>query len=105
VIVSCLAISLGVDPPDRVGDDYLFARLRRMADPGLRHPFLALAGNPAVMRGLEARLTATGVEALAGRANFVALNGIDDWIGGVHLKAGQGRLWFRDRDTLVAEDG
>ncbi len=27
-------------------------------------------------------------EILAGRANMIALNGLDDWLGGVHLTPG-----------------
>ena len=32
------------------------------------------------------RLTGTGARLLAGEADQVALNGIDRWIGGVHLQ-------------------
>jgi hypothetical protein len=42
-------------------------------------------GRPA-QRTTEVRLTDTGARVLAGEADRVALNGIDRWIGGVHLQ-------------------
>jgi hypothetical protein len=33
----------------------------------------------------RAALTATGKDVLAGQANHVAINGLDRWMGGVHL--------------------
>jgi hypothetical protein len=45
------------------------------------HPLLTRDG-----RGRYA-LTATGTEVLAGRADHLALNGIDRWMGGTHLTA------------------
>jgi hypothetical protein len=50
------------------------------------HPLLALdsPGGP-VQMGTGVRLTGAGAQVLAGQADQVALNGIDRWIGGVHL--------------------
>ncbi len=87
--------------PDRVGDVYLFARLRRLADAQLSRPFLSLSGSATTIRGSEVTLTDAGAKALEGDANFVELNGIDDWIGGVHLESSKGNVWFRRDDTLV----
>lgn len=87
--------------PDCVGDGYLFARLRHLADSNLPHPFLSLTGSGISIRGSEVMLTHDGAKALAGKANFVELNGVDEWIGGVHLESRQGSLWFRRDDTLV----
>jgi hypothetical protein len=86
--------------PDWVGDDYLFHRLRRLADTALAHPLVALTGDIR-LRTTEAHLTARGHDVLDGRANFVALNGIDDWVGGVHLDSTRGQVWFRADRTLV----
>jgi uncharacterized protein DUF1835 len=88
--------------PDWVGDAYLFARLRGLADSRLPHPFLSLSGSAFTIRGSQVTLTDTGAKALEGEANFVELNGINDWIGGVHLESSKGKLWFRRDDTLVA---
>jgi hypothetical protein len=41
-------------------------------------------------------LTATGSDVLAGRADYIRLNGIDRWIGGVHLTPAS--LWRRTPD-------
>jgi len=87
--------------PDWVGDVYLFARLRRLADSKLPHPFLSLTGSAIAIRGSEVTLTDTGARALNGEVNFVELNGIDEWIGGVHLESSKGNVWFRKDDTLV----
>jgi hypothetical protein len=86
---------------DWAGDAYLLARLRRLAEPALPHPFVSFTGSWTALRGCEVTLTETGARALEGEANFVALNGIDDWIGGVHLDSSEGWVWFRRHDTLV----
>ncbi len=39
-------------------------------------------------------LTDAGRAVLAGRENHVALNGIDRWLGGVHLEVAPGRPWL-----------
>ncbi len=39
-------------------------------------------------------LTDAGRAVLSGRENHVALNGIDRWLGGVHLEAAPGRPWL-----------
>ena len=61
---------------------------------------LAQGPHPLVTGALA--LTDAGAEVLAGRADRVALNGFDRWLGGVHLRAGDG-LWRWDaaRGALV----
>ncbi len=87
--------------PDRPDDIYLFDRLKRLGDRRLARPLLALTGDLSAMRSVEAAITETGQKVLAGVANYVALNGIDDWVGGVHLKARSGSPWVFDGETLV----
>ena len=82
-------------------DCYLFSRLRRLADLLLRAPLVALAGDPTSMRGCEATVTENGRAVFDGRENFVKLNGIDDWVLGVHLDSARGKVWYRQDDTLV----
>jgi len=72
---------------DLAGDGYLFWRLRRMSAPEVTQPLVTLAGDPYNMRDCEVTLTDAGHEVLAGRANAIDLNGIDDWLLGVHLVA------------------
>jgi len=67
-----------------MGDTTYLDRMDRMAtgpDPLLR---LDQPGRPAEL-ATGVRLTDTGARVLAGQADQVALNGIDRWIGGVHL--------------------
>ena len=47
-------------------------------------------------------LTAAGADVLAGRADRVALIGFDRWLGGLHLRAGNGLWrWDGERGALV----
>ncbi|MER7503449.1 hypothetical protein AB0L05_20535 [Nonomuraea pusilla] len=68
-----------------MGDVTCFDRMYRMARGP--HPLLRLdpPGGP-VRRTTRVRLTATGARVLAGEAGQVTLNGVDRWIGGVHLR-------------------
>jgi len=50
---------------------------------------------------VSVRLTPFGERVLAGEANFVDANGIDDWVAGVHLQSDAGRVWFYDDGQLV----
>jgi len=86
---------------DMVGDGYLFSRLRRLADPALRAPLAALSGDPTSMRTCEAEITDIGRAVFEGRENFVKLNGIDDWVLGVHLDSTIGKVWYRQDVELV----
>ena len=56
------------------------------------------------MRCAKRRWTITdaGRAVLNGEANAVALNGIDDWVAGVHLDSKAGRVWFHRDGELVA---
>jgi hypothetical protein len=100
VIARTLMGSYEIDYPESVGDVYLFERLRRLANPGLARPAVVLAGDVSSYRGCEARLTEAGALFLDGGLNFVATNGIDDWVGGVHLDSTTDAVWFRDGLSL-----
>jgi Domain of unknown function (DUF1835) len=86
---------------DPVGDLYLLARLRGLADPHLPHAALDLKGDSSSIHSCEVRITSTGEKVLAGHKNFVELNGVDDWVGGVHLDSRTGAVWFRCGEELV----
>jgi len=79
---------------DPVGDMYLLERLKRLADPHLPYPAIDFSEN-------SVELTSTGEAVLAGRKNFVDLNGIDDWVAGVHLDSRSGSVWTRRGEELV----
>lgn len=87
------------DSLDLVGDGYLFARLRRLASPSLAQPLVK--GNPTQMRGTEVRLTDAGQEVLAGNLYFLEMNGIDDWVGGIHLDSAAGDVWLHREGRIV----
>lgn len=87
---------------DLVGDPWLFSRLRELASSDLTHPLVTMSGDPYDMRNCEVVLTDAGKSALAGRANAVELNGIDDWILGVHLDSKRGSVWYYKEGTLIA---
>lgn len=96
--VRVIGHTLGSMSLDWQGDMHLFRRLVGMAD--VRTPLILLAGSPESMRGCEVRLTSFGHEVLAGNANTVHENGIDDWIGGVHLSSKR-NVTFRSGDSLI----
>jgi hypothetical protein len=91
-------LSAGVD---HCGDDWLFRRLLRLGAPSLAHPPIDLTGSTSAYRFVSARLTPFGERVLAGEANFVDANGIDDWVAGVHLQSEAGRVWFYDEGRLI----
>jgi len=94
-----------MDFPDWVGDGYLLQRIRRLADAAIPKPLLRVTGESQTLRGALVHLTRNGEDVLAGKGNAVEWNGIDDWIGGVHLDSRQGRVWFHNDDTLVRSSG
>jgi hypothetical protein len=80
-----------------LADLFCFRILARLA--GGRVPLVELdppAGEVAAATRL--RLTAAGGRVLRGEADHVALNGIDRWVGGVHLH-GQEARWRWDEGT------
>lgn len=86
---------------DHVGDTYLFRRLTALAYANLASPLISITGNARIIRGCEVKLTPFGEKVLAGEANHVEVNGIDDWVGGVHLSSAEGNVTFRDDGALV----
>jgi hypothetical protein len=66
-----------------LGDTWCFERMSRLA--GAPDPLLAADPATPVTRHTRLVLTPTGRRVLDGEADHVALNGVDRWIGGVHL--------------------
>ena len=84
-----------------MGDSSFFRLVQGMADAPLPLVRLEPAGAHAHARRL-ASLTALGREVLAGRADHARVNGIDRWVGGVHLR-GRAPAWRWDAErALVA---
>jgi hypothetical protein len=92
------------EPRPFMGDSCLFDIVDRLG--AARVPLVAIDRSSASQERLGAsiQLTDAGREVLAGRRDAVALNGIDEWKGGVHL-FGQDRSpwrWDAQRETLVS---
>jgi hypothetical protein len=77
-----------------LGDTWAFDRIARLAQTEVPR----LAAEPPVGRATSVALTDAGREVLSGRADHVALNGVDRWIGGVHL-SGRDVPWRFDEGT------
>jgi hypothetical protein len=93
-----------VEPRPFMGDLCHFDIVRGLA--AAREPLVAIDPAPPAndLRGHMIAITDAGRGVLAGDADAVALNGIDEWRGGVHL-AGADRSpwrWDRGRETLVS---
>lgn len=73
------AVTAADDPP-WLGDSVLRAHVRRLAD--APRPLLRIEPDG------RHRLTDDGHTVLAGRADHLALGGVDHWLGGVHLTSG-----------------
>jgi uncharacterized protein DUF1835 len=96
-------MSRTIDWLDWVGDAQLFAWLKRLGAPSLKYPLVSLIGNPLNMREMEVRITDIGKRVLAQEHNFVVLNGIDEWVGGMHLDSAADRIWFQRNGVIVAD--
>jgi hypothetical protein len=87
-----------------LGDTWCFDRIAALA--GAPTPLVEAdaAGGP-VDRHARLTLTAAGREVLRGEADHVALNGVDRWIGGVHLTGrAVGWRWDDGLESIVAVD-
>jgi hypothetical protein len=84
-----------------LGDTWCFAMMDRMAR--ARVPLLeAQPTRRPIDRTTALRLTDTGARVLAGDADHVRLNGIDRWIGGVHLHGRYPRWRWDDGTETIA---
>jgi hypothetical protein len=82
-----------------LGDTWSFAMMDRMARAD--HPLLTADGP--IGRETRLGLTEAGARVLAGDADHVELNGLDRWIGGVHLSGRDFRWrWDDGTETLRA---
>jgi uncharacterized protein DUF1835 len=85
-----------------MGDASFWSIVRRLADGG--RPLVAanVQRRPGHLPSGSLALTADGAAVLSGRADHVALNGIDRWLGGVHLTPSS--CWRWTGTTLVKAD-
>jgi len=80
-----------------MGDDTFWSRLKGLAagpQPVIEWDYLERSPLP----GGQIRLTEAGRAVLAGQANWIQLNSLDRWLGGVHLQGSQIN-WRWDEET------
>ncbi len=95
------------EPEYGFGDAQLYLELRRLSDAST--PVLSLSGgvNGASLDAAQMLLssfdiTAHGKAVLAGDQDFVVSNGIDQWLGGVHLKGSEAEWrWDEQAQELL----
>src|SRR6185503_6593933 len=92
------------EPDYGLGDAQFWNALRRMSD--AREPLLRVRNgeetnsklSPEKIHESAFDITTSGESVLKGEADFVELNGVDQWLGGVHL-VGMKDLWRWDEQT------
>jgi hypothetical protein len=86
-----------------LGDAFCFACIRDLATAS--HPLADVEPESGPFLHRSVRLTATGRDVLAGHQDHVRLNGIDRWIGGVHLTRGATDWRFDERLERLSGHG
>lgn len=81
-----------------MGDCVFYAYVRGLA--GARVPLLRFVNGTTSFQDAEVRITTEAKAVLSGKADHVRLNGIDRWLGGVHLR--QAAVWRWDGEKQVA---
>jgi hypothetical protein len=92
-------------PSYGLGDTQIWSDLRRMAD--APSPLIRLTENPDPARASSrlhtlCSLTENGERVMAGEEDFVEENGVDMWLGGVHLRQDNLWRWDEQGQTLLA---
>lgn len=88
------------------GDAHLFIVLRQLVN--CQEPLLiSNVADLGAMRDNDFldtsyQLTSTGADVLAGNKDEIRLNGIDRWLGGVHLTSNNCWRWDESRQTIVS---
>jgi hypothetical protein len=85
---------------DLVGDFYLFCRLKNLGRPNLYKPLVKANALNLPMRDTEISILPDGMKALSESLDVIKENGIDDWVGGVHLDSSIKSVWLRKNEDL-----
>jgi len=91
------------EPRPFLGDLLGFRILARLA--GARVPLVGADPPGGVAAATRLRVTEAGRRVLAAAADHVALNGIDRWVGGVHLHGETARWRWDEGAEAVAGPG
>ena len=95
------------EPVYGLGDSQFWSELNRLSDS--RNPLINVSGvddksiafDSDQFHQAHLELTETGTAVLAGEQDFVELNGIDRWLGGVHLTDTSIWKWNEEQSELV----
>lgn len=85
----------------RTGDITLSYDLVEMGNAALPCPAVELRGRAKHMRNCEVRITDFGRDYLSGARNYVRDNGINRWVGGVHLNSATNHVWYKDDESRL----
>lgn len=97
------------EPDYGLGDAQFWLALQQMS--GGRQPLLRIEDGknggreptPDIVREAKFEITEPGKSVLRGEADFVELNGIDVWLGGVHLSPNNLWRWDESSETMVSD--
>jgi len=97
------------EPDYGLGDSQFWLALQRMSRG--RQPLLRIENgkngggelSPDIVRKAKFEITEPGKSVLRGEADFVELNGIDLWLGGVHLSQNNLWRWEESSETMVSD--
>ncbi len=85
-----------VEPIYGLGDAQFWSALQRLSN--TNQPLLSISNGGGISRDAAIALTNLGRAVLKGEGDFVLLNGIDRWLGGVYL-SDERNLWRWDEET------
>jgi hypothetical protein len=96
------------EPVFGLGDAQFWNLLKQLAEApvpalSIAPEALGQAGLPEGLLELPIELTGFGEAVLAGKDDFIRTNGINQWLGGVHLTAEQVWRWQAESQTLLLE--
>ncbi|MEP6705889.1 MAG: RNA polymerase subunit sigma-24 [Pyrinomonadaceae bacterium] len=98
------------EPTYGLGDAQFWLMLRQVADAA--QPLLRISNGDGLMRSSSSdfiktsfALTKTGQSVSRGDDDFIALNGIDTWLGGVHLQGKEVWRWDEKQEELIPKVG
>ena len=86
---------------DLVGDFYLFSRLKNLGRTSLCKPLIKTNALDLPMQSTKTIILPDGIKALSSSINVIKENGVDDWVGGVHLDSLTNNVWARNNEELL----
>jgi hypothetical protein len=91
------------EPDFGLGDAQFWSVLRALGS--AQDPLITISGSdssdPGKFLDASMELTDTGRDVLNGKRDAVEINGIDRWLGGVHLGVGQVWRWDEENGTIT----